>query len=96
MPDFTPQAEEAIRSAIADWRDGGDDNWGNIIPGENWGMNIPTWQAMLDDILDRFAAAIAPCGIPAGQRPPRSRTRPLYVLVEWMVAQAVCPDAVDV
>jgi hypothetical protein len=84
MPSYFHQAGEAIGLAVKSWQPANQHNWGNITPSKNWGMNLPTWTLMLQDIVDEFASQIAPKQMKTGTTFDGSRTKELYKLQRRM------------
>lgn len=90
MASYYQQAGEAIGSVIAESPYGGAHNWGNIVPADDWGMNIPVWADMLDEVRVRFEQLIVPCAMRRGETLSGARTKPLYQLQNRMAHSVVC------
>ncbi len=70
----------AIRDTIIDWNLSGQNNWGPVIPANNWGMKLKDWRPMLADIVRRFDSAITPRKVDPDETFPASRTKELSKL----------------
>ncbi len=94
MASYYWEAGEAIGRVIGDprWYPEDAANWGNIVPSAKWQMDVPTWDQMRGEMLDRFAALIEPCRIRPGENFPNSRVKELYILQRRMADSVQCPD----
>lgn len=80
MASYYRHAGDAIGQTVQKWHPRDAHNWGNIVPANDWGMDRPLWDQMLQDILDKFLNLIAPAKIRHGSRFDGARIEELYIL----------------
>jgi hypothetical protein len=95
MASFYAQAGEAIGSVVRDIYPRNAHNWGNITPSNDWGMELPRWAEIRDDVRERFEELILPCRVRTGESFSGARTKPLYQLQERLANSVVCPGDDD-